>query len=153
MGKNISPRIHSVPALMIIKDKNVIFGKQVFDYLLLPSRGKLMIEEESDDKEKGNNNIQSNLSEPGSFSFSSGFSDYFTDIDDTIKENGYNDRNYIWTTLDNSGDVIIKDEIVPEETKTKKATIDLDAYKMQRELELKQNDINTNQLPPPSSTR
>lgn len=39
--KNPLPQIHSVPA-MVIENKKLIFGKEVFDYLLLPRSGKLM---------------------------------------------------------------------------------------------------------------
>jgi hypothetical protein len=41
MQKPIDPKIHSVPALLLLNTKEYIFGKAVFDYLLLPNRGIL----------------------------------------------------------------------------------------------------------------
>ena len=38
---NIESKIHSVPAFMILPSKELLFGKSVFDYLLLPGRGIL----------------------------------------------------------------------------------------------------------------
>ena len=38
---NIESKIHSVPAFMILPSKELLFGKAVFDYLLLPGRGIL----------------------------------------------------------------------------------------------------------------
>ena len=38
----LPPQIHSVPAMMIVLEKKFLYGKQVFDYLLLPGTGKLI---------------------------------------------------------------------------------------------------------------
>ena len=38
---NIESKIHSVPAFMILPSKELLFGKAVFDHLLLPGRGIL----------------------------------------------------------------------------------------------------------------
>jgi hypothetical protein len=38
---NIESKIHSVPAFMILPSKELLYGKSVFDYLLLPGRGIL----------------------------------------------------------------------------------------------------------------
>jgi len=35
-------QLQGVPALMVLPAKNIIYGKQVFDYLLLPNRGILV---------------------------------------------------------------------------------------------------------------
>ncbi|WP_396189509.1 hypothetical protein, partial [Flavobacterium sp.] len=37
----LDTKIHSVPALMLIPSKELLFGKSVFDHLLLPPRGLL----------------------------------------------------------------------------------------------------------------
>ena len=42
-GYNFEYKIHSVPAMYFIETKEIIYGKAVFDYLLLPNRGKLLI--------------------------------------------------------------------------------------------------------------
>lgn len=39
----IPDTIHSVPSLYFVNTQEVIFGKDVFDYLFLPGRGKLVI--------------------------------------------------------------------------------------------------------------
>ena len=38
----VSPRIHTVPALMLLPSKELLFGRAAMDYLLLPSRGALV---------------------------------------------------------------------------------------------------------------
>lgn len=39
---SVFQQIKMVPALMLLPSKEIIYGKAVFDYLLLPSRGKLV---------------------------------------------------------------------------------------------------------------
>lgn len=41
-GMKIDPKIHSVPAMFFPKTNDVLFGKEVFDFLFLPGRGKLV---------------------------------------------------------------------------------------------------------------
>lgn len=36
-------QLNAVPALMLLPSREILYGKQVFDYLLLPSRGKLVV--------------------------------------------------------------------------------------------------------------
>jgi len=38
----VPARIHSVPALMVLPSKELVFGRAAMDYLLLPGRGKLV---------------------------------------------------------------------------------------------------------------
>ena len=106
INKNIDPRIHSVPALMFIKSKELIFGKAVFDYLLLPNRGILFASQHSTrDKEKTTadkavipslNSNDDIIDEPMAFSLGSILSDNFSSIDDkdlSNKDKSYNRAN------------------------------------------------------------
>ena len=111
INKNIDSRIHSVPALMFIPSKELIFGKAVFDHLLLPNRGVLFSDQHSTrDKEKNiTENIQlpinddSVIDEPSAFTLGCISSDYFSNIDDDNLSNiNSKDKNYNWTSINNS---------------------------------------------------
>jgi hypothetical protein len=39
----VPPRVHSVPALMLLPSRELLFGRAALDYLLLPNRGKLVV--------------------------------------------------------------------------------------------------------------
>jgi hypothetical protein len=41
-GKAIPPPVHSVPAMMLMPSKRWLYGKAVFDHLLMPGRGALV---------------------------------------------------------------------------------------------------------------
>ena len=108
----IKSKITSVPALMFLPTKEIIYGKAVFDYLLLPNRGYLF-SNNSTRMAKGNTTEPSSISapipindnkksdEPSSFSLGSILSDNFSDItDDNINSmNINNDRIYRWDLL------------------------------------------------------
>lgn len=160
----IPPQIHSVPALYLAQEKKIFFGKQVFDFLLLPGSGILLMPQSGPSTKEKGNNAQPNVategeSEPSAYHISSNsISDAFTYIEDEHHPmNGMNDRSYSWTSISmiDSADATQQAANAPlaEETRTKKGLIDLDSYKAQRDLELKQSDLNINQLPPPSITR
>jgi hypothetical protein len=40
---NVFKQLQMVPALMLLPSKEILYGKAAFDYLLLPSRGKLVV--------------------------------------------------------------------------------------------------------------
>jgi hypothetical protein len=166
IGKTL-PQIHSVPALMIMPSKELLFGKSVFDYLLLPKTGKLLqIPEKSKPSEftisgSDNNqqNNQSTVEEPLSFSMNSnGFSEGFAMIeDDAINPsfNGFTDRSYNWSSIDSSDTDNLQPHMkdISVETREKKEPIDLNELYSRRALELEKNDLNINQLPLPSINR
>lgn len=107
LKKPIDPKIHSVPALMILNTKEYLFGKSVFDYLLLPNRGILFSGQTTrEDKKlkdsKELNNIPSinskeNPNEPLAFTLGSISSESFSTIDDTNEM--INDKNYKWDLI------------------------------------------------------
>jgi hypothetical protein len=159
VGKNL-PQIHSVPALLILPQNEIIFGKSVFDYLLLPKTGKLFNPPEKTNSQKPPERAATVSSEPKSFSImssSSGFSDNFAMIDENPEINnfGLDDRVYGWATIDNSdiNNIPIKNEITATETRSKRESVNLDEYRARRALELDQNHLNTTQLLPPTTSR
>ena len=107
----LPPQIHSVPAMMVIADKAFLYGKQVFDYLLLPGNGKLIKQNSEDNnalKNINNTSIAPNKlpntmasDEPFGFAINlNGMSDSFSLIDEeTVDNSGNIDRQYNWTSL------------------------------------------------------
>mgnify|MGYP003326794822 CR=1 FL=1 len=159
-GKNLN-QIHSVPALMIMPEKKLIFGKNVFDYLLLPKSGKLLQTQNKESNVIQNETINNQLSneEPASFSMNSNkFSDNFAMIEDdtNISNNGLYDQSYRWSSLNAEDDDKVNKQTIKDigiETRTRKEPIDINDLYARRALELEQNDLNINQLPHPNNTR
>tara|TARA_B100000795_G_scaffold270051_1_gene262232 strand:- start:10645 stop:11175 length:531 start_codon:yes stop_codon:yes gene_type:complete len=118
----IEKTIHSVPAFMILPSKELLFGKSVFDHLLLPGRGILSNTQNTrlERPETTNNDINElkaskpienieNPDEPSAYSLAGfNFSDGFSSIDEEnvgeCKDKGYN-----WDYINN--DKTITDEI------------------------------------------
>lgn len=100
--KPIDPKIHSVPALLIIDTKEYLFGKAVFDYLLLPNRGVLFSTQLSKDDKK-NEKISpptGEAGEPSAFSLGSILSDNYASLDDSDQMRS--DTNYKWDLIDDT---------------------------------------------------
>lgn len=108
LKKPIDPKIHSVPALLILNTKEYLFGKSVFDYLLLPNRGVLFSgqttreDKKLKDAKEINNPLQNNNTnqvsdEPLAFTLGSILSETFSNIDDTNEI--INDKNYKWDII------------------------------------------------------
>ena len=162
----IPSQIHSVPALVLLPNKQTLFGKHVFDYLLLPGSGKLLTSPQTNAKPESvanasaNGNANSPMGEPFAYSMgsSSSLSDNFAMIEQDVHPmQGLQDRAYTWTSLQDSFDKApvhaTADAPIQEETRTRKSLPDLDSLRAQREMELKESDINTTQLIPPAFTR
>jgi len=109
----IKNKITNVPALMFLPTKEIIYGKAVFDYLLLPNRGYLFTNNNTREKNQTTNNNSSLNSpiplnneiksdEPLSFSLGSVLTDNFSNIndDDINSMNINNDRIYKWDFID-----------------------------------------------------
>lgn len=110
----IDSKIHSVPALMLMPSKELLFGKAVFDHLLLPPRGVLCGGQSTrnDKNTKKENAIDAPDSsinqptldintpdgEPAAFALT-GFtlSDTFSNIDDSVET--IIDKNYNWDVI------------------------------------------------------
>ena len=119
----IETKIHSVPAFMILPSKELLFGKAVFDHLLLPGRGILTTTQNTrmdktgisaatggNSSETAENNIipLTNTSEnddgPLAFTLNAtSFSDNFSIIEDETKE--LNDKNYRWDFITNDNNI------------------------------------------------
>jgi hypothetical protein len=124
---NIENKIHSVPAFMILPSKEILFGKDVFDHLLLPGRGLLYQDQNTRlenkitlNSEKTENNDIIPIStkeegEPMAFTLKSfNFSDNFSSLEDCEEE--LKDKNYNWDFISN--DKNISDDIKLIDTST-----------------------------------
>jgi uncharacterized membrane protein YcgQ (UPF0703/DUF1980 family) len=116
LKKPIDPKIHSVPALLLLNTKEYLFGKAVFDYLLLPNRGVLFATQLTRDKKPkdsiaNNDNLSQNKAlysgNPQAFTLGSITAEYFSSIDDS--NNIITDKNYNWDLINN--DNAIKDDL------------------------------------------
>lgn len=155
-GRKVPPQVHSVPALMLMPSKQLVFGKQVFDYLLLPGKGVLttgMVKEE-----RTSSNPQMEPGEPQAFSIhlTNASGDNFA----FIEEEGANvHRNYTWTHIDEvpatrtpaldpseSGTVALQSN-----TRIKKEILDIEEFKARRAEDLNVV-VNTNVTLPPAVT-
>lgn len=106
---NIESKITSVPALMILPSKEILFGKDLFDHLLLPGRGILCggqntrLEKSTNDNTKDNIKQLEENTEPESivaFALNSNkLSDSFSTLveDEKIRD----DKNYGWDFITN----------------------------------------------------
>lgn len=128
-GRALPPNIHSVPALLTLPDKNMMFGRPVFDYLFLPGSGKLLgglvnevMNRNQDGGEKGLQGAGGGAgagpgetagaggagvsmgSEPMPFSLLSGSSEAFTYLEgpESLLTGNDTQRSYCWSSLDPS---------------------------------------------------
>ena len=122
---NIESKIHSVPAFMILPSKELLFGKAVFDHLLLPGRGILCSSQNTRMDKTGiggsstttggtvendviplvNTNSNSDTEEgPLAFTLNTAsFSDKFSIIEDETMV--LNDKNYNWDLITNDNNI------------------------------------------------
>jgi hypothetical protein len=160
-GKRVPPQIHSVPALMIMPSKQIIFGKQVFDYLLLPGKGLLTSGIGKPQQQQGFSKQQSQQDipqEPQAFTMNitNSSSDNFAFIED---DTANSHRNYTWTHLDeqqnttNTQNVSINTETTTLQTGTriKKEVLDIEEFKAKRAEDLNLV-VNPNVSDPPITT-
>lgn len=178
-GKTL-PKVHAVPALMVFPQKTLIFGKEVFDFLLLPGKGVLLMPAKPRASSGGSmqNQSQDNAAEPSAFNMMSrGLSDNFAALEDDPLHDSYNQagdahRLYNWTPISEHSDISdatfvtgsapsqpsaskppTPDFSMNTESRTKKELPDLSEYKARRDMELTQTDLNISQLPPSLSGR
>ena len=117
-GKAIPPAVHSVPAMMLMPSKRWLYGKTVFDHLLMPGRGALVGgtpgggpgenmappgTRESPAAAAAAAAGGALAGEPASFGFGSGLSDSFAPIENMQSavaiDVGVEDRSYIWSSV------------------------------------------------------
>jgi hypothetical protein len=145
----IKHKITAVPALMFLPSKEIIYGKAVFDYLLLPNRGYLFTANKNT-RDKGdtpsnsssiispvplNKNEEEIIGEPSSFSLGAITADCYSDItDDNINSMNINkDRLYKWESLDNSTSNEIPKIADFDSEKSSKILPSIDELQKQRE--------------------
>jgi len=104
----IKDTIKNVPALMFLPSKEIIYGKAVFDYLLLPNRGYLFTSKSGrNNKSTETSSISSpiplndnkNPNEPEAFVLGSVLTDNYSSIDDDNFIN--NNKTYKWDLIEN----------------------------------------------------
>lgn len=144
----IKTKINSVPALMFLPTKEVIYGKAVFDYLLLPNRGYLFTNNNTREKSSNDNqnssinspiplNINQNPDELLGFSLGTILNDKFSDINDNDMNSTRidNNKNYVWDLIDNNNknDISVNNISNDYSTKTDKKLPSLEELKIERE--------------------
>ena len=116
---NIEKKIHTVPAFMILPSKELLFGKDVFDYLLLPGRGILCSSQNTRlDKnitDNTNTNVDSAIkpmenvndeNDPSAFALNgSKLSDNFSTIEEKDGNTICTDKNYNWDFINNDKNI------------------------------------------------
>lgn len=98
--------IKNVPALMFLPSKEIIYGKKVFDYLIMPDRGYLFTSKSGRNNKEDMSSLSSPIplnnemtDEPEAFSLGSILTDNFSNIDDdnVINKN----KIYKWDFIEN----------------------------------------------------
>ena len=144
-GNVIPSQIHSVPAIMFKDTRKIIFGKQVFDYLLLPNKGFLL-----NQKKEVVALSEKSVAEPSSFSLYSGIGcgDNFGFIDET---QGDEQKGYQWAGIDDKIYIPTPEDAtinMEKDEKSKKNMPDIASLRSQRELDLQQALPAQAQAPP-----
>lgn len=153
---DIESKIHSVPAFMILPSKEILFGKAVFDHLLLPGRG-ILCSTQSTRLDKtgsctgtgdsdvlmplantGSGNGVGGEDEPLAFTLNTAsFSDNFSIIENDTQE--LSDKNYNWDFITNDSNIsdgiknISSDASDTTMTKSEKTTNSLEELKKLRD--------------------
>jgi hypothetical protein len=107
----IRHKVKAVPALMFLPTKEIIYGKAVFDYLLLPNRGYLFTNNSTREKQETASNPSMDIMkspkptteiEPAAFTLGAVSSDNFSSIDDDNinSMNVKDDKIYKWCVID-----------------------------------------------------
>lgn len=113
LKKPIDPRIHSVPALFLLDTKKYMFGKEVFDYLILKNKLSFAGETTRNNKklkdnlngaiQGGDSQMQTGL--PQAFSLGAISAETFSSFND--QNSMINDKNYKWDIITNECNTIM----------------------------------------------
>jgi len=155
-GLKLPESVTVVPSLMLMPQKNVLSGKQLFDYLLLPNKGLVFLLDkqalsQKSDTDKGT--ASNELDGPSAFGFKNNCSsDLFSFIEEDSHESDPH-KQYNWSNLQDDG-VILTNEMMSASTAEAssggKSTPDLSKLQSDRAMDL-QNYLNTSTLPPAST--
>jgi hypothetical protein len=156
-GLKLPSEVHCVPTLMISSpERRYFFGKQLFDYLLLPNKGILFQMNKPKPSTSDIANISPSITnEPLAFTFGAGISgDSFSFIDENTEKNiNDNHKRYVWSSIQDNGNILTADiisNLKMEEGRSKHNLPDVSQLRAERDLDI-QNHLNTTTLPPPSS--
>lgn len=132
--KKLPPQIHSVPALMFKETRRLLFGKEVFDYLLLPSKGFLLTLK----KEEPVTSSLETTDSPAAFALfnngSSLYGDNFAFIDDV--PTGGAEKSYTWCSITENIKIETPEDPNVEKGTSKKDIPDIATLRSQRETEI-----------------
>ena len=133
----LPPQIHSVPALMFKETKQLLFGKEVFDYLLLPSKGFLLTFKK---EEPSAPVLETTDNTPSSFSLlnngSSTYGDNFAFIDNATSGDT-NEKSYTWCSIGENIQIETPEDPNTDKGDNKKEIPDIATLRSQRETEIK----------------
>lgn len=137
-GRGVPPQVHSVPCLLVRDERRYLYGKQVFDFLLLPTSGKLVGGGPAPGGPEAPAAPREVPGEPAAFALGpAGFSDTFAGValDEAAAPD---DRAFAWSSLDSGGaaEQAPVEIAVCEETRSKKTLPDLDAIRALRDSQL-----------------
>ena len=134
-GIEIPKKVHSVPALMFLDNtKTVMFGKQVFDFLLLPTKGYLFNLPKKE-KESSNHKSDEEDGELVPFQFSGSASgDAFSFIEEEQTPDKH--KAYNWSGIQDAPSISISNDTLNVQTRSKKGLPDLGTLQSDRDLEL-----------------
>lgn len=158
MQNKLPSTIHSVPALMTLPEKKLMFGKAVFDYLLLPGSGRLLTNKPPPEQ-MPMPNAKPAEGTPAAFTLGANLSDSFSPFSSAdTSHNDYSnthldDRVYNWSSVSEaSSDKVSMHPPMQEDTRSRKELPDVDLIRQQREVELR-GEVNITALPHPLQTR
>lgn len=114
LKKPIDPKIHSVPALYLLDNKKYLFGKEVFDYLILKNKFSFSGENTRDNKKLKDQTSDGPAPSmqpaipglPQAFSLGAISAESFSSFDDD-KNSIISDRNYKWDIITNDSQTIM----------------------------------------------
>lgn len=148
----VPPQIHSVPALMDLSTKRLVFGRQVFDALFLPGSGAL-VSVSATAATASAAAVPAGPSEPEPFVLGASMSDTFSSIQDDDMQVA---RATTYSTItEQSG--LEMDRVGPPAPATdgergKKRLPNMDDLQRNRDMDLK-NYLSVEQMPNPLTTR
>ena len=146
LQKPIDPKIHSVPALLLLNTKEYLFGKAVFDYLILPNRGVLFSGQTTRDEKRPARDVDGNINgalenaeipgEPHAFVLGAISAEQFSTIDDD--NSIVHDKNYNWDRIDNTGtqSTVLPQAKTDDSESTKKKLPTMEEIMKQRALDV-----------------
>ena len=148
-GLKLPPQVQSVPTLMLLPQKQVLTGKPLFDYLLLPNKGLIFQLDKMNVKAASSSSGPSN--EPSAFGFHGQSS---SDLYSYLEEDAPNDsdKRYNWSNITGDDRILTPEMMRAAESdgKSSKGLPDLSQLQAERALDL-QNHLNTTPMPPAST--